>query len=53
MREALIRLGDAAGTQLDEQLVIAFINGIERAEAPPLPGGPVTPGLWLPGRRVA
>jgi HD-GYP domain-containing protein (c-di-GMP phosphodiesterase class II) len=53
VREALIRLGDGAGTQLDEQLVIAFINGIERAEAPPLPGGPVTPGLWLPGRRVA
>jgi diguanylate cyclase (GGDEF)-like protein len=58
VREALDRLGDAAGTQLDERLVRAFIDGIEHADAPPLPGmdGPAlvagTP-LWLPGRRVA
>ena len=52
VKEALERLGDAAGTQLDEQLVLAFIDGIEHADAPPLPGDAPT-GLWLPGRRVA
>ena len=31
VREALARLGDAAGTQLDETLVTAFIEGIETA----------------------
>jgi diguanylate cyclase (GGDEF)-like protein len=36
--EALRRLGDAAGTQLDGQLVRAFIDGIETAANPPLPG---------------
>jgi diguanylate cyclase (GGDEF)-like protein len=36
--EALARLGDAAGTQLDEDLVIAFIEGIEHDADPPLPG---------------
>jgi diguanylate cyclase (GGDEF)-like protein len=55
IREALQRLGDAAGTQLDERLVSAFIDGIEHAEDPPLPGGDMAPEtlLWLPGRRVA
>jgi len=37
VHEALIRLGDAAGTQLDELLVAAFIEGIERDADPPLP----------------
>ena len=36
--EALRRLGDAAGTQLDERLVAAFIEGIETHPHPPLPG---------------
>jgi putative nucleotidyltransferase with HDIG domain len=36
--EALRRLGDAAGTQLDERLVTAFIEGIEAHPHPPLPG---------------
>jgi len=36
--EALRRLGDAAGTQLDERLVTAFIRGIETHPHPPLPG---------------
>jgi HD-GYP domain-containing protein (c-di-GMP phosphodiesterase class II) len=36
--EALRRLGDAAGTQLDERLVSAFIQGIETHPHPPLPG---------------
>ena len=38
VREALVRLGDAAGTQLDEDLVITFIDGIEHDADPPLPG---------------
>ncbi len=54
LQEALSRLGDAAGTQLDEELVKAFIDGIEHADAPPLPGANhVSETLWLPGRRVA
>ena len=53
IREALDRLGDAAGSQLDEQLVVAFVDGIEHAPAPPLPGDAEGAGLWLPGRRVA
>ena len=37
VREALVRLGDAAGTQLDETLVATFIDGIEHDVDPPLP----------------
>jgi HD-GYP domain-containing protein (c-di-GMP phosphodiesterase class II) len=37
VREAMKRLEDAAGTQLDADLVKAFIVGIETAEDPPLP----------------
>jgi diguanylate cyclase (GGDEF)-like protein/putative nucleotidyltransferase with HDIG domain len=52
IEEALKRLGDAAGTQLQEELVVAFIEGIETAPDAPLPGE-ATPSLWLPARRVA
>jgi diguanylate cyclase (GGDEF)-like protein len=53
LREALDRLGDAAGTQLDEVLVRAFIDGIETAPDAPLPGVESSaPVLWAP-RRVA
>jgi diguanylate cyclase (GGDEF)-like protein len=52
VREALDRLGEAAGSQLDESLVVAFIDGIEHDADPPLPGDEAS-GLWLPGRRVA
>ncbi len=38
IREALTRLGDAAGTQLDETLVRTFIAAIETAPDAPLPG---------------
>jgi HD-GYP domain-containing protein (c-di-GMP phosphodiesterase class II) len=38
VEEALRRLGDAAGVQLDERLVRTFIDGIETAASPPLPG---------------
>jgi diguanylate cyclase (GGDEF)-like protein len=51
--EALVRLGDAAGSQLDARLVTAFIDGIEGSDAPPLPGQAAPTTLWRPGRRVA
>ncbi len=42
VEEAMRRLGDAAGTQLDAELVTTFLVGIESAEDPPLPDqGPV------------
>jgi diguanylate cyclase (GGDEF)-like protein/putative nucleotidyltransferase with HDIG domain len=50
--EALKRLGDAAGTQLQEELVVAFIEGIETAPGAPMPGE-VPARLWVPERRVA
>jgi HD-GYP domain-containing protein (c-di-GMP phosphodiesterase class II) len=54
VEEALLRLEDAAGTQLEARLVTAFIDGIEQDDAPPLPGDGVGVGsLWVPGRRVA
>jgi diguanylate cyclase (GGDEF)-like protein len=53
VREALTRLEDAAGTQLDEALVRAFVTGLETAPDAPLPGADPPPGvLWSP-RRVA
>jgi HD-GYP domain-containing protein (c-di-GMP phosphodiesterase class II) len=53
VEEALRRLGDAAGTQLEESLVRAFITGIETAPDPPLPGVVTPPLLWAPPPRVA
>lgn len=54
VREALNRLGDAAGSQLDERLVAAFIVGIETAADAPLPGADThATGLWTPYRHVA
>jgi diguanylate cyclase (GGDEF)-like protein len=53
VREALTRLEDAAGTQLDETLVRAFVDGIETAADPPLPGDARRSALWTPRRRVA
>jgi diguanylate cyclase (GGDEF)-like protein len=50
--EALRRLEDAAGSQLDERLVQTFVEGIETDADAPLPGADVTTaGLWTP--RVA
>jgi len=50
--EALHRLEDAAGSQLDEHLVRAFVEGIETAADAPLPGADLAPNaLWTP--RVA
>jgi diguanylate cyclase (GGDEF)-like protein len=36
--EAIARLGDAAGSQLDERLVSVFIDGYRSASHPPVPG---------------
>ncbi len=52
VQEALKRLGDSAGTQLQEELVTIFIQGIETAADAPLPGEPQT-GLWVPSLKVA
>jgi diguanylate cyclase (GGDEF)-like protein/putative nucleotidyltransferase with HDIG domain len=53
IEEALTRLGDAAGSQLDERLVRVFLDGIETAADPPLPAEPGRRPLWTPRRRVA
>ncbi len=53
VREALIRIGDAAGTQLDERFAITFIEGIERDRAAPLPGARARISPWLPQHRAA
>jgi len=47
--EALRRLGDAAGSQLDEDLVRAFILGLETVPNAPLPNVDVPVSrLWVP-----
>jgi diguanylate cyclase (GGDEF)-like protein len=53
IEEALRRLGDAAGTQLDERLVAAFIAGVEQDPDAPLPGAETPPRLWTAGDQVA
>jgi diguanylate cyclase (GGDEF)-like protein/putative nucleotidyltransferase with HDIG domain len=54
VKEALDRLGDAAGSQLDERVVRTFLEGLERAANPPLPGSELQVGrLWLPLRQAA
>ena len=52
VEEAIKRLGDAAGTQLEEDLVVAFIQGLETAPDAPMPGDD-TSRIWRPARRVA
>ena len=46
--EALTRLEDVAGSQLDERLVIAFVTGMRTAATAPLPGDG-RGRLWRPG----
>ncbi len=53
LREARMRLEDAAGTQLDERFVKAFLDGLEQDANPPLPGDDAAARLWLPDTRVA
>jgi diguanylate cyclase (GGDEF)-like protein/putative nucleotidyltransferase with HDIG domain len=52
VREAITRLVDASGTQLDEDLVAAFVRGLETAADPPMPGSDSSTRLWTP-RAVA
>ena len=52
VEEALKRLGDAAGTQLQEELVVAFINGIETVPNAPMPGEESS-RIWMPQTMVA
>jgi diguanylate cyclase (GGDEF)-like protein/putative nucleotidyltransferase with HDIG domain len=46
LQEAFTRLGDAAGSQLDETIVKIFLDGFEAAENPPLPGTASAPRPW-------
>ena len=49
--EALTRLEDACGSQLDERLVVAFVNGIRTVATAPLPGDEHG-DLWTPSLPV-
>ena len=52
--EALKRLGDAAGTQLEERLVKTFIDGLESDADAPMPSHTAgAAGLWTPRADVA
>jgi diguanylate cyclase (GGDEF)-like protein len=48
IEEALKRLGDAAGTQLDERFTAVFIHGLETVPDAPLPGSEQAARLWVP-----
>ena len=55
VEEALRRLEDAAGSQLDESLVKLFLDGLRTDADAPLPGmvEPANERLWAPIHRVA
>jgi diguanylate cyclase (GGDEF)-like protein len=50
VQEAIRRLGDAAGTQLDERLVRLFVDHIEEAEEAWFVAAPGSEILWTPGQ---
>ena len=51
--EALKRLGDAAGSQLDERMVAPFVSAMEtRADAPQPEEEATRARLWLPSRAL-
>jgi diguanylate cyclase (GGDEF)-like protein len=52
VEEALKRLGDAAGRQLEEDLVTVFIKGMETAPDAPIPSERPS-GIWRPAEWVA
>jgi diguanylate cyclase (GGDEF)-like protein len=53
VKEALRRLEDAAGTQLEERLVVAFVGGLETEADAPFPGDDGGTRLWTPYTQVA
>ena len=53
VQEALRRLEDAAGTEPNAQLVRVFLEGLESAANPPLPGDGAPAILWTPQSVVA
>jgi diguanylate cyclase (GGDEF)-like protein/putative nucleotidyltransferase with HDIG domain len=53
VREALTRLVDASGTQLEEDLVRAFVEGLETDANAPLPDNDRTPRMLWPLKDVA
>ncbi len=53
IQEALRRLEDAAGTQLDEQLVVSFVDGMITDASAPMPGRDLGSSLWTPRAQVA
>jgi diguanylate cyclase (GGDEF)-like protein/putative nucleotidyltransferase with HDIG domain len=52
VEEAIKRLEDAAGTQLEESIVTAFIEGLETDLHAPMPGDEATL-IWTPMAKVA
>jgi HD-GYP domain-containing protein (c-di-GMP phosphodiesterase class II) len=46
--EALRRLEDACGTQLDERIALTFVRGIRTSADPPLPGDDRIGEIWAP-----
>jgi diguanylate cyclase (GGDEF)-like protein len=54
IEEAIRRLEDAAGSQLDPTFVVAFVEGLRTASDAPMPGSDrPTPLLWTPRADVA
>jgi len=53
VEEALHRLEDAAGTQLDERLVVAFVSAIRTEAESPATAQDGVATLWTPDSRVA
>lgn len=54
VEEALHRLEDASGTQLEERLVRVFVDGIQEADEPPLPDTDTWRSrIWTPIDQVA
>ncbi|HSS36005.1 MAG TPA: HD domain-containing phosphohydrolase, partial [Patescibacteria group bacterium] len=52
--EALHRLEEAAGSQLESRLVETFVTGLRTDDQAPLPGTEMAPGrLWAPYSKVA
>jgi diguanylate cyclase (GGDEF)-like protein/putative nucleotidyltransferase with HDIG domain len=53
LEEAIRRLEDAAGTQLEERLVVLFVDGLRTVPDAPLPGTAPAFPLWTPGAIAA